>query len=342
MEAVREHAATLSIAPPRPLAALRGMSLGDDPVRTVLALQRTAGNRATAALLRSAAPTSRLLQRRVVCPVGVDPAVGTGCYEVPDFEPGEAANDNAVPQAANDNAIPEGPQSGVRAAQGAEGAEGAEAAEAAEAAEMAEAAEAAELAEAAEAAEIAEAAIEGGVLLEEVPVAGWIIGTALIVGGAGYLAYRHFTHNSRRPAPAPPRPVSTPAPSNQPVMPPGLVGNQRDLWRECQQLHEQYKRTQEQAGSYASRMDELEQRLQNNRATAQDRIDFCHLLEERIRLVQQLHSERLRYINRGCDQFDWFNQGRTEAERREAHERELDHVDNQLENLYRLKHRFCP
>jgi hypothetical protein len=242
---------------------------------------------------------------------------------------------------AND-VVPEPPPvSGVRPIPP-EGAEAVEGAEVAEGAELAEAAEAVELAEAADAAALAEEALVTGALLEEIPVAGWIIGTALIVGAGGYLVYRHYSKGSRKPAPAPPKkPAPTPAPAKKPVMPP-YVGEQMDKWKKCQQLHDDYKQTQEKAGSYAKQMDELEKKLQDNKASDQDRIDFCRLLEERLKLVQDLHKQRLEYITSGCDEFPWFEgTTTTEAERREAHQKELDHVDKQIDNLFKLLDKFC-
>jgi hypothetical protein len=354
-----------------------------DVVTAVLRLQRTAGNRATAALLRSqsAAGTSQrplarcgangctcggayredqlsaelvssvaarrrdgaVLLRRAVCPVGVDPLDGIGCYEVPDELPesdfsGPAANDNAIPEAANDNAVR--PAEAAEQAENAKGTEGAETVEAAEGGEAAEAAEVAEAAELAEGAELAESAIVTGAAMEEIPVAGWIVGTALIVGGAGYLAYRHF-HDAKPPSP-PPRVAPVPAPTPaRPVMPSGLTQAEQDRWNECVELHDEYKDTQSDYAREAGRYNELRDKLENSRATAQDRVDFCYLLDVLIPILQRLHAGRLRYITRGCDQFDWFSQGTTRAQREAAHNAELDNVDRQLDDLYRLKAKYC-
>jgi Domain of unknown function (DUF4157) len=137
--------------------------------------------------------------------------------------------------------------------------------------------------------------------------------------------------------------VASGAPSQrQPVMPAGLTPAEQDLWRTCNQQHNTYKATQEEAAAYAARMDPIRQRLMQNQATQQDRIDFCTLLDERIRLVQRLHSERLRYTRLNCDQFDWFNTGTTAAERLAQHEIELDNVSAQLRNFYELRNRLCP
>jgi hypothetical protein len=132
------------------------------------------------------------------------------------------------------------------------------------------------------------------------------------------------------------------APRAQPVMPTGLTPAQQQLWRTCNQLHNTYKATQDEAAKYAAKMEPLRHRLMQNQASLQDRIDFCALLDERIRLIQRLHSERLRYMRLNCDQFDWFGTGTTQAERLAAHQGELDNVTAQLRNFYELRNRLCP
>jgi Domain of unknown function (DUF4157) len=148
-------------------------------------------------------PAPQAVQRAVVCPVGVDPAEGTGCYEVPDSDlPGngissQPANDNAtagdMSGAANDNATA-GDMSGAANDNATAGDMSGTANDNATAGDIgAEGAEAAEVGEAAEDAEIAEGIIETGSALEFEPGIGTIIGTALIIGGAGYLAYKALT-----------------------------------------------------------------------------------------------------------------------------------------------------
>ena len=92
-----------------------------------------------------------------------------------------------------------------------------------------------------------------------------------------------------------------------------------------------------QAGKY----NELRDKLENNKATDQERLDFCRLLDLLLPILQRLHQQRLRYVNRGCDQFDWFNPGTTRAQREAAHNAELDNVDRQIDDMFRLKAKFC-
>ena len=336
------------------------------------------------------APALQPVQRAMVCPAGVDPAEGTGCYEVPDPDllggngSSQPANDNAgtqdLSQPANDNAgaqdLSEGAEevsevseaaeaggvgTGEAAGAGAAGAADVAGAGAAGAADVAGAGAlgAADVAGTAAVGAVTEAGLATGALetaaaVGWVPGVGWVVGGALVLGVAGYLAYKYATSDDNT-APLPPVPpdvanllatMQTPSAispmATSPVMPQGLTAAQQELWIECNEQYNTYKDTQNEAAAYATKMDPIRQRIMQNQATLQDRIDLCTLLDELIALVQRLHSERLRYIQLNCDQFDWYNLGTTEAERIAAHQAELDNVDAQLRNLYNLRNRFCP
>jgi hypothetical protein len=128
----------------------------------------------------------------------------------------------------------------------------------------------------------------------------------------------------------------------QPVMPSGLSRADQELWRTCNQQHNAYKAIQDNASSYALRMDTIEDNLHNSRATPQERVDFCSLIDERIRLAQRLHQGRLRYIRLDCDRFDWYpEERRTAAQRHARHQEELGHVSEQIRNLLASRNRFC-
>jgi chromosome segregation ATPase len=115
----------------------------------------------------------------------------------------------------------------------------------------------------------------------------------------------------------------------------------QNLWRKCQQQHDTYKATQRERSDYATRTAPLADRLHNNKASAQERTEFCSLLEERIKLAKRLYKERSDYIKLDCDKFDWFNKGTKKADRLADHQDALDDVDAELKNLYDSKKRFC-
>ncbi len=134
------------------------------------------------------APSPQAVQRAMVCPVGVDPDEGTGCYEAPDTD---LPNNGISSQPANDNAAAEDLSQPVNdnATTGDLSEAANDNAPASSAEDLAAAgAEAAEVGEA----EIAEGIIEAGLAAEAEPGIGTIIGTALIIG-AGYLAYKYLT-----------------------------------------------------------------------------------------------------------------------------------------------------
>lgn len=126
-----------------------------------------------------------------------------------------------------------------------------------------------------------------------------------------------------------------------PVMDPTLSPADQQLWKKCSQLYDTYKDTQRSVADRASRMNELADRLNQNKGSSQDKLDLCLLLDEQIEETQRLHRQRKEYVDNGCDKFDWFNDGRTEQARRAAHEGEMENVDKQIKNLFALKEKFC-
>lgn len=146
------------------------------------------------------------------------------------------------------------------------------------------------------------------------------------------------------PSPAPPPEASGPRRSSRvPVMPPGLSPEQQTLWKECKAMHDTYKVFQENAGSLSPTIARILDSLENSRpVTDQEKIDLCNLLDEQIRENERQHQGRKKYIEAGCDQFDWFNEGATEAERVRRHESELESLDNQLKSLREALTKWCP
>lgn len=130
-------------------------------------------------------------------------------------------------------------------------------------------------------------------------------------------------------------------PSAQPVMPQGLSRSQKELWRECAVQHDRYKATGAEQAALNAPIQEILQRLRQNSALPNDRLEFCALLNQRVALVQRLQRERRRYMEMGCDQFDWFQQGTTAAQRLSNHQAEENNVRAQLANIQALIREFC-
>jgi hypothetical protein len=144
-------------------------------------------------------------------------------------------------------------------------------------------------------------------------------------------------------AAAQPAAVSTsPAPAT-PVMPSGLSTQDKELWKNCQAQHEEYKQTQQASGSLSARINKVLDDLANNRpGSAQQKVDVCNWLGELIAILEQLHRQRKKYVDSGCDKFDWFNSGATEASRKQSHLGEMDAVDRQIKNAYKARQKYCP
>lgn len=135
------------------------------------------------------------------------------------------------------------------------------------------------------------------------------------------------------------KPPTAQAAQKKPVMPLGLSKSDQALWEKCSALHDTYKDTQEQLGSSVDNdvINRLREKFYNNRATPQEIIDLCALIDKQIPIVERFHRERSDYVKAGCDKFDWFNAGTTEADRLKRHKGELEHVSSQLRNLRKLR-----
>jgi hypothetical protein len=127
-----------------------------------------------------------------------------------------------------------------------------------------------------------------------------------------------------------------------PAMPDRLSEEDQDLWRECFLLHKKYKQLQQAAASISSPENKrILKDVANNRATPQERLNICDAVDQQIQALEKLHRLRKKYIDSRCDKFDWYQEGRTETERRADHEEQLNIVFRNLIKLRRWKNRFC-
>lgn len=139
-----------------------------------------------------------------------------------------------------------------------------------------------------------------------------------------------------QPIPAAATGVSS-ATRSRPEIPPNLSPEEQAFRRRCIEMHDTYHATQTSLGLRSSQIANLSDNFRNSRATAQQILDLCSLVDEQIRIAQRLHRQRLNYVDEGCDRVDWFSRGTTEAQRRQVHIDELAQVHQQLRNLYRLR-----
>jgi hypothetical protein len=64
-----------------------------------------------------------------------------------------------------------------------------------------------------------------------------------------------------------------------------------------------------------------------------EKLDLCSKIHQLIELIEELIKKRREYIENECDEFDWFQKGLTESERRKKHEGEVDNVKAQEGNM---------
>jgi hypothetical protein len=131
------------------------------------------------------------------------------------------------------------------------------------------------------------------------------------------------------------------APQKEPVMPLGLSRDKKALWKQCNQLHTKYKATQGEFAALKEPMDPLRIAVQQGRATPQQLLEFCALLNERIAIAERLEEERKRYMDLDCDQFDWFETGTSMADRLKKHRDEWGNVKASIGNIHELVHEYC-
>jgi len=122
-----------------------------------------------------------------------------------------------------------------------------------------------------------------------------------------------------------------------PVKPAGLSPEDSKLWDECKELHDQYKATEDKEANHRkSDYESLSARVSGRTASPGAIGELRKICNEKAQLVQQALDERIKYVRMGCDKFDWFNQGTTQAQRRKAHDGEISNVQRQLKNLKAL------
>jgi hypothetical protein len=132
------------------------------------------------------------------------------------------------------------------------------------------------------------------------------------------------------------KPVSPAAPAapttRTPVMPEGLSRQKKEKWRRCAELYKSYKKeTGADVGALAGEVKAIRGRLDS--LSPKEKLDLCSKIHQLIELIEELIKKRRDYIENECDEFDWFQNGLTESERRKKHEGEVDNVKAQEGNM---------
>jgi len=114
-------------------------------------------------------------------------------------------------------------------------------------------------------------------------------------------------------------------------------------WDECVALHEKYEPTKKQYVDAAGPIAVIKAKIDAGTATSDDYNKFCELLRARIKLAEQLATERFDYVALDCDDLPWpvppGQTPQTPAEARKGHitqfEENLNSMKNLLEDLAR-------
>jgi hypothetical protein len=165
---------------------------------------------------------------------------------------------------------------------------------------------------------------------------------AVVAGLIGYAVYR-YTHPEKRPW----GPADEATYSQLQQLEPTIAGRsgvdysvkpadvladpaKSTKWDECVALHEKYdptaagaKGTKQQFAEAATDIAAIKAKIEAGTATSDDYNRFCELLRARIKLAEQLASERFDYVAHGCDDLPWpvapGETPKTPDERRKGH-----------------------
>ncbi len=122
--------------------------------------------------------------------------------------------------------------------------------------------------------------------------------------------------------------------NGDPVMPPGLSKEDRQLFKDCVKQHKKYKRLEAEVTNYKGRqVRNLRQVLRNNPRNAQAAQQLRDIMAAKAIRAQEAVDERKKYVKMGCDKFDYFQQGTSKQERREDHEGEIGNAQRRTNNL---------
>ena len=181
-----------------------------------------------------------------------------------------------------------------------------------------------------------------------IPVAlGIAAAIAIVAGLIGYAVYR-YTHPEKRPW----GPEDDATYSQLQQLEPTIAGAsgvdykvkpavvaadpaKSTQWDECVALHEKYEPTKKLYVDAAGPIDVIKAKIAAGTATSEDYNKFCELLRARIKLAEQLATERFDYVAHGCDDLPWpVKPGETP---KTPDERRKGHVDQFEQNINSMK-----
>jgi Toxin PAAR-like domain len=119
-----------------------------------------------------------------------------------------------------------------------------------------------------------------------------------------------------------------------PVKPAGLSPEDSDLWDRCKKQHAKYKALQgKEAKHREDDFKNLRDKVRAGTAGAGAKRELFKICHEKAVILDDVIEERIKYVRMGCDKFDWFNEGTTEAQRRKKHDGAISITTRQIKNL---------
>jgi uncharacterized protein DUF4150 len=122
----------------------------------------------------------------------------------------------------------------------------------------------------------------------------------------------------------------------KPVKPKWLTNADSEHWDECKALHDEYKELQGESAKLSTKAEKINSQLNQRQPPAmrsQRLAALSNVLSEQLEVSKRHLAGRRRYIQKGCDKWNWFNKETTEAERRADHEAAANQIQNQIDNL---------
>jgi RHS repeat-associated protein len=109
----------------------------------------------------------------------------------------------------------------------------------------------------------------------------------------------------------------------------------------CQRTHASYKQTEKDRKNYTDGKPFLGPLTQKLQKPGCDRDDLCAKLSQYINDLERETLSRGSYINDGCDEWDWNNEGQGEAARRKNHEDQLAGKNAALGKAKAAAKKYC-
>ncbi|WP_265592901.1 RHS repeat-associated core domain-containing protein [Verrucomicrobium sp. BvORR034] len=137
----------------------------------------------------------------------------------------------------------------------------------------------------------------------------------------------------------PSAPSPQPKITRVPTKPGNLPKVKDEKWDRCNERYKLYKKLEKDFVQGARQTNKLLDDANNRRLTDFD--PLCRMLADQLSKLEKALDGRDAYKNDNCDEFDWYNEGSSEAERAAKHQTAIDGLTKAVNNLKKSLERFC-